>query len=266
MAHVALQWSGERAENINQVGEMVTIWLTATLSGVFAGREKAVLRQVAAAYQGTVKALVAALDAREHNTKLHSVRVCEYTVRLARELGIGAKQQRTYTLAALLHDIGKLGIPDSILLKPGPLSDVEMQTVRGHPEMGRRILASSPLLREASEIVQAHHERFDGTGYPCGKVGDDIPRGARVFAVADVFDALTSFRPYRHRPSYEEARAEIEKGSGTQFDPQVVESFLRIPQHEWDEIRARVDHDRAYVGWALPPNKLRVPHGVSDRQ
>ncbi len=241
--HVVMQWRGDGAENINQAGEVVTIWVTAVLSGVFAKREKATLRKAASALHGTVQALVMALDIREHDTEQHSLRVRAYTLRLAKEMRIGRKQQHAFGLAALLHDIGKIGIPDAILLKPAGLSDDEWARMREHPELGARILAPVPFFREVVQIVQTHHERFDGTGYPQGLAGKDIPHGARVFAVADVFDALTSARPYKQPFTHEAARSTILEGSGKHFDPDVVEAFSRIPQREWDRLRGTVVHD-----------------------
>jgi len=239
--HIVVQWAGELAVSINQWGEFATIWVTAVLAGVFASREKTVLRRLAAAYEGTVRALIAALDAREHDTEVHSLRVRAYTLRLAQELGIPPARQRMLALGALLHDIGKIGVPDAVLLKPGRLSDAEWQQIRQHPELGRRILASVPFLgAEAADIVYAHHERFDGKGYPQGLVGSAIALGARIFAVVDVYDALTTPRPYHLPVPYDRARTEIEDDSGTHFDPEVVRAFLRIPRTEWELTAAAV--------------------------
>lgn len=241
LPHIIWQWAGDRTENVNQIGEIVTIWVTAVLSGVFAGREKGALRQLASAYEGIVEALVAALDTREHDTQRHSQRVRAYTIRLAEELGVAPTQKRLYALAALLHDIGKIGIPDAILLKPGRLDEREMECMRRHPALGKRILDRAAFLRDIADIVYAHHERFDGRGYPAGTTGQNIPHGARVFAVADVFDALTSERPYRTPGKLEEARDEIAKMSGTHFDPEVAAAFLRVPAEEWRKLRAGIE-------------------------
>lgn len=238
--HVVLQWQGQTGENVNQAGEITTIWITAWLSGVFVGREKAALAELAATFKGTVKALVAALDAREHDTEQHSERVREYGLRLADELRINAAERRSLALGALLHDIGKIGVPDAVLLKPDRLTEDEWRCMREHPELGRRILASVPLLSDAIQVVHRHHERFDGSGYPGGLSGAEIPLGARIFAVADVFDALTSARPYRQAAPYQDARREIEDGAGTHFDPDMVAAFCRVRAEEWDEIRAGV--------------------------
>jgi len=215
--------------------------VTATIAGVFVGAEKGALGRLAGAYEGVVKALVAALDMREHDTELHSLRVRAYTLRLAEELGEEPEQQRIYALAALLHDIGKIGIPDAILLKAGRLTDDEWSHIREHPALGQKILEPVQFLKEAKEIVYAHHEKYDGTGYPRGLAGTDIPRGARIFAVADVFDALTSTRPYKDALTYTEARQEIEGSSAAHFDPEVVDAFLRIVPDEWDAIRNLIE-------------------------
>lgn len=239
--HIILQWGGQRAENINQAGELVTIWVTAAIVGVFVGAEKGALRHLAGAYEGVVKALVAALDIREHDTELHSLRVRAYTNKLSEELGVKPDQRRVYALGALMHDIGKIGVPDAILLKQGRLSEREWVQIRKHPALGRRILEPVGFLSEAREIVYAHHEKYDGTGYPRGLARTDIPRGARIFAVADVFDALTSARPYKEAMTYAEARRELEAGKGTHFDPEVIDAFLRVPAAEWREIRSSIE-------------------------
>lgn len=241
LPHIIWQWAGDRTENINQVGEIVTIWVTAVLAGVFAGREKATLRRLAAAYEGIVEALVAALDTREHDTSEHSRRVRAYTLRIANELAVPPERQKVWALGALLHDIGKIGIPDAILLKPGRLDEGEMECMRRHPELGMRILGPVAFLHAAAEIIYSHHERFDGGGYPCGLAGKQIPLGARVFAVADVLDALTSKRPYRNPSTFEQAQHEIGQMAGTQFDPEITAAFLRVPAGQWSAIRGGIE-------------------------
>jgi putative two-component system response regulator len=191
------------------------------------------------ASQGTLEALVAALDAREHETQAHSKRVSEYTVHLARQMGVVNDQLEAIRCGAMLHDIGKIGISDTILLKPDRLTENEWAEMRRHPEIGHWILNGVESLRPASEIALSHHERFDGDGYPRRLKGKDIPLGARIFAVVDSLDAITSDRPYHRGSTYEEAREEIVRHSGTQFDPAVVEHFLRVPATIWDEIRQR---------------------------
>ncbi len=238
--HIIWQWSGQRAENFNQISEIVTIWLTAAISGLFSDAEKGALKRLARAYEGVVTALVAALDVREHDTELHSLRVRAFTLRLARELQVETRFRRVYALGALLHDIGKIGIPDNILLKRGSLSDDEWDRIREHPELGRRIIAPVHFLNDAREIVYTHHEKYDGYGYPQGLVGVEIPMGARIFAVADVFDALTSVRSYKEAMTYDEARREIESCRETHFDPIVVDAFLNVPPSDWDAIRTSI--------------------------
>ena len=203
---IIFQWSGSWAENINQFGEVATVWVMALLSGIFVRIDKSALRQVAATNQGALVAMVSALDAREHNTELHSLRVRDYALRIGRELGLLARELTLLGQAALLHDVGKIGIPDRVLLKRGPLNEQEWQLMRKHPSIGRRILSSVPFLSKAAEVVYAHHERYDGTGYPRGLRGDRIPLLARVFAVADVLDALTSARPYRSPVDWDTAQ------------------------------------------------------------
>lgn len=170
--------------------------------------------------------LVAALDAREHEIGLHSKRVACHTLVLAKHFTNDPQHLRQVYYGALLHDIGKIGIPDAILLKDGSLTASEWQVMRTHPEIGHRILASAPFMEEAAEIVLNHEERFDGSGYPRGLAGAAIPLWARLFAVIDTLDAITSDRPYRAGLPFESARAEIVRQSGTQFDPMAIDVFI----------------------------------------
>jgi putative nucleotidyltransferase with HDIG domain len=197
------------------------------------------------ASEGTLRTLVAALDAREHETEAHSRRVGEYALHLAEVIGVDRVAREDIRKGALLHDIGKIGISDRILLKPGKLTSEEWVEMRKHPEIGYWILMGCRELRAASEIVIAHHERWDGTGYPNRLMGENIPLGARIFSVVDTFDALTSNRPYHNSESYESARKEIEMNAGTQFDPLVVEHFLRVPPSVWQDIRSRTREERS---------------------
>jgi putative nucleotidyltransferase with HDIG domain len=197
------------------------------------------LRSTADAYTSTLSALVAALDAREHETSDHSQRVVRFTMAIARRMGIGGDELDQIGRGALLHDIGKIGVPDSILLKAGPLTPSEWIEMRKHPEVGHQILQSIAFLSSAADVVLAHQERWDGGGYPRGLSGTQIPLGARIFAIADTLDAMTSDRPYRRGVSYDEARAEIARCSGTQFDPSCVNAFLAVPVAELVELRDR---------------------------
>lgn len=247
--HVLLQWSGRHLENINQLGEMVTLWLTAVISGTFVRIERRALKETAETLRGSLMALVAALDAREHETELHSVRVMAYAAVLGRRLAMSSDQLRTVSLAALLHDVGKIGVPDHILLKPGSLDKDEWTLMKQHPETALKILRSVPALREAAEVVYSHHERYDGNGYPRGLKGPEIPFVARAFSVVDVFDALTSDRPYRKKLSCEAARELIEKEAGEALDPEVVTMFLAVPCSEWERAAESVEDQTSLLDW-----------------
>jgi cyclic di-GMP phosphodiesterase len=195
------------------------------------------LREVESAYSSTLYALVAALDAREHETSDHSQRVVRYTLAIAERLDVPAAQRPDIARGALLHDIGKIGVPDAILLKAGPLTPAEWEEMRRHPQTGHTILRSIPFLDVSAGIVLAHQERWDGSGYPRGLAGDGIPLGARIFAIADTLDAITSDRPYRKGAPLEAARAEIERCAGTQFDPRCVEAFFSIEPRLLEALR-----------------------------
>jgi putative nucleotidyltransferase with HDIG domain len=197
------------------------------------------LRRASDAYTSTLSALVAALDAREHETSDHSQRVVRYTLAIAERMGVAGEDLDQIARGALLHDIGKIGVPDSILLKPGPLTPEEWIEMRKHPAVGHQILQSIGFLSQAADIVLSHQERWDGEGYPRGLRGDQIPLGARIFAIADTLDAMTSDRPYRRGVTYAVARAEIVRCSGTQFDPACVEAFLSLTMEDLTELRDR---------------------------
>ncbi|HEX2162876.1 MAG TPA: HD domain-containing phosphohydrolase [Thermoanaerobaculia bacterium] len=184
--------------------------------------------ELALAYEQTIEGWSRALDLRDHETEGHTQRVAELTVRLARRMGIGGEELTHLRRGALLHDIGKMGVPDRILLKPDRLTEDEWAVMRQHPLYAYRLLAPIRHLRQALDIPYCHHERWDGTGYPRGLAGEEIPRAARIFAVADVWDALTSDRPYRPAWTRDEALAYVAEGSGSLFDPRVVEVFLAM--------------------------------------
>ena len=194
---------------------------------------KVALSEIEAAYNTTLQALVAALDAREHETSDHSLRVVRFSEAIAQRMGMTESEMLEISRGALLHDIGKIGVPDSILLKPGPLDPTEWEEMRNHPKIGFNILKKIDFLKGPSEIVLSHHERFDGNGYPNKLAKDAIPIGARIFAVADTLDAITSDRPYRKARSFETAQTEIKRCSGTQFDPEIVRVFLSIGEEEF---------------------------------
>ena len=204
-------------------------------------RLRVTMQDLERSYDTTLEAMGDALDLRDAETEGHSKRVTAYTIALAQAMGLGTDELRVIARGAFLHDLGKIAIPDSILLKPGKLDAEETEIMRRHCERGYEMVRKIPFLREASEIVYSHQESFNGSGYPRGLRGVDIPLGARIFAIADTLDAITSDRPYRAGRSFAEARAEIEGCSGRQFDPVIVEVFLRMPPETWSELRAKVN-------------------------
>ncbi len=203
-----------------------------------------------------------------------------YAVRLARQIGLREGELRVLEQAALLHDIGKIGVPDALLRKGESLTESEWVVMRKHPEIGFRILSGIKFLQHAARLVLQHHERFDGTGYPAGLKGEDIELGARIFAVADTLDCITSIRPFQAAFTFETARKEIELAAGTQLDPEVVAAFLEIPPDEWRAIRrgvtaktrraatdvAGLESDcRVDRGGGGPePRDAQVPHGLAS--
>ena len=193
-------------------------------------------------YKATLQALTGLLDTRDAATHGHSNRVVAFSLRLAQELGITDPiELRSLEQGALLHDVGKIGVADAILRKPGPLDEHEWAEMRGHPELGHKMLKDIEFLRDALPIVRHHHESWDGSGYPDHLAGDDIPLSARIFAVIDAFDAITSDRPYSPARTYKEAAAILNEERGRKFDPRVMEAFLRVPPQDWDRIRAESD-------------------------
>ena len=187
------------------------------------------------AYHNTLTALVMALDAREKEVGSHSERVMNFSGLMAEKLGIQGAELAKLAKGSLLHDIGKIGITDNILLKPGKLDESEWIEMRRHPQIGFAILSEIAFLKGPAEIILSHHERFDGTGYPKGLLGDQIPLGARIFTLVDTLDAMTSDRPYRKALPFDSVTAEIRKCCGTQFDPAIAELFLSIPRSRWEE-------------------------------
>ncbi len=192
-------------------------------------------------YDITLEALGDALDLKDSETEGHSRRVTAYTIALARAMNVDLERIKIIARGAFLHDIGKMAIPDSILRKPGRLTPSEQLIMREHCERGFDILRKIPYLKEVAEIVYSHQEHYDGTGYPRGLVGERIPLGARIFAVADTLDAITSDRPYRKASSFDVARQEILRCSGTQFDPTVVEVFVKVPSSLWIDLRREIE-------------------------
>jgi len=192
-------------------------------------------------YDITLEALGDALDLKDAETEGHSKRVTAFTIAIARHMGLSADQIRIIARGAFLHDIGKMAIPDAILRKPGKLNPDELAIMREHCYRGFQLLKRIPFLGEASEIVYSHQEHFDGSGYPRGLKGEEIPLGARIFSVADTLDAITSDRPYRAAQTVQAAKIEIEKWGGRQFDPEVVKAFLSMPNNIWEDLRREID-------------------------
>ena len=203
-------------------------------------RLRETMQDLEKSYDITIEAMGDALDLRDEETEGHSRRVTAYTIQLARELGLSGEELKTISRGAFLHDIGKIATPDSILLKPGRLNEEETLIMREHCARGYEMVRKIPFLQEASLIVHAHQEQFDGSGYPRGLKGDEIPLGARIFAIADTMDAMTSDRPYRRARSFAVASEEIVRCSGQQFDPVLVEVFTTIPLDVWTDLRSEV--------------------------
>ena len=245
-------WPAEVSPQVERVGEVAVFWLVGGLSASFFEQQKRFVGQIEVANDNTLMALAAALDVREHNTGVHSQRVADYTLRLAREVGVRDKDTLDdFWRGALLHDVGKIGIPDNVLLKPERLSEEEWVVMRNHPEVGARMLRKIEFLRGPTEIVLSHHERYDGTGYPRKLKGAQIPLGARLFAVIDVYDALTTDRAYHTARSHTDALTKIREMSDTHFDPAAVTAFVKIPFEELREIAKR---NQTPLLYASPPS------------
>jgi putative nucleotidyltransferase with HDIG domain len=200
-------------------------------------RERERRHELRRSYMATVRALCNAVEARDAYTGKHAERVAAYGMEIAKVLDAPFSEDPEVEFGFLLHDVGKVAVPDSILWKPEPLTPEERTLMERHPLVGWEILREIDFLGEAKLVVRHHHERWDGAGYPDGLAGDVIPLAARVFAVADVLDALTTVRPYRPPSPLEVAREMIAESSGTQFDPEVVDAFMQIPPSRLDAIR-----------------------------
>jgi response regulator RpfG family c-di-GMP phosphodiesterase len=194
------------------------------------------LQQIERSYEDTLEVLGAAIDLRDSPTAGHSRRVFLYSMEIAKAMGTADHRLKDIAMGAWLHDIGKLAIPDRILLKPGPLTADEWEVMRQHARIGYDLVKNIAFLADAAEIVLTHHERYDGGGYPQGLKAEQIPIGARIFAVADTLDAMTSDRPYHAAVPFRTAREEIERGAGTRYDLKVVSTFLGISNESWELI------------------------------
>jgi cyclic di-GMP phosphodiesterase len=203
-------------------------------------QERARSLELTRSYRATVRALSNAIEARDAYTRKHAERAAAYGMEIAHALGLPRPDAPELEFGFLLHDIGKLKIPDAILFKPGELTQPERALMEGHPVIGADILRDIEFLAEAVTVVRSHHERWDGSGYPQGLAGEEIPLAARVFAVADVLDGLTTDRPYRPASPIGEARRMIVAGGGTHFDPQIVEAFNTIGDDTFIRIGAEI--------------------------
>jgi putative nucleotidyltransferase with HDIG domain len=206
---------------------------------------QAAMASLERSYDITLETLGDALDLKDRETEGHSKRVTAFTIAIARAMGLPRDQINTIARGAFLHDIGKIAIPDNILKKPGKLESDEMAIMKEHAYHGYQIVKKIPFLAEAAEIVYSHQEWFNGSGYPRGLKGEEIPLGARIFSVADTLDAITTDRIYRAAQSLRAAREEIDKWKGKQFDPEVVKVFLEMPDNIWDDLRKEI-HDQIY--------------------
>lgn len=193
--------------------------------------------QLEQAYLDMIQTLRYTVEAKDSYTRGHSDRVSEYSVLIGEKLGLSEEQIKTLRIGGLFHDIGKIGIPDSILLKPAKLTDDEYSQIKNHPSIGAHILGNATIFKEIIPIVKHHHEKYDGNGYPSRLKGEEIPYMARIAAVADTFDAMTSRRSYRGPIDIEHVKEEIKRCEGTQFDPQIAEAFLDILNNDFDKIK-----------------------------
>jgi response regulator RpfG family c-di-GMP phosphodiesterase len=230
------------------------------LEGVVEQRTKqlqAAMRRIEMTYDETLEALGGALDMRDADTAGHSQRVSRYCLEIARTMACSSDQLKQIARGSYLHDIGKIGITDAILLKEGKLDAGETAVMQTHARIGYDMVSRIAFLAGAAEIVLTHQEHYDGTGYPQGLVGEEIPLGSRIFAVADTLDAMTSDRPYRRALPFSAAKAEIIRESGRQFDPEVVQAFLSIPENVWEKIpqgvKGRHRGGRAPASRPVPP-------------
>jgi response regulator RpfG family c-di-GMP phosphodiesterase len=224
-------------ENYRQHLEQMVVERTAQL--------QMALRQIEGSYEDTLGALGAAIDLRDSETAGHSERVCRYSLEIGRAMNWSDQDLANLARGAYLHDIGKLGVPDGILLKPGALTDDERALMQQHVQIGFDLVKGIPFLADAAEIILTHHERHDGSGYPRGLKAGEIPIGARIFAVTDSFDAITSDRPYRRASPPETGRETIRREAGRLFDPQVVNVFLNIPAKTWPAVAGDHQQDAA---------------------
>lgn len=258
----------EAASRIGAADFLVKSDLTAAMldrAMRYAIQSHAALRQLEASYRTTVRALAAALELRDDGTGDHAARVTELALRLAEHVAPELATRPELEYAFLLHDLGKIGVPDAVLLKPGPLTAQERTLIERHVPLGQRILAEIPYLHGlASDVVACHHERWDGTGYPNQLRGQQIPLAARIFAIVDAFDAMTNDRPYRSARTLDIALAQIELGAGSQFDPKIAHTFINLIRntnhhHEDPDLSNPTPHRRSQPHPTRPTFAAAIP-------
>lgn len=238
--HIAAHWRGQPMVQADQLAELVNLWVVAPAGWAFFRAERLAAERLRRAHVDTLLALVSSLELREPYTAGHSRRVAAYSMLAADRLGLREPAfLRALEAGALLHDVGKIGVPDAVLLKTGVLDDAEWETMRRHPENGATLARGADALERAAPVIAAHHERYDGRGYPAGLMGEAIPLGARIVAAADVYDALTTARPYKRAFSHDEAVAYLCDQAGAALDERVVRTFITIPFHALAEAAAR---------------------------
>jgi putative nucleotidyltransferase with HDIG domain len=236
----------EASSRLGDAGALIVLAAPVTIVQIATTRwmkeQAARLADAESAFNATLISLSKAIDLRDKDTEGHCRRVVEYSLLMGRNLKFTQEEMVRLSHGALLHDIGKIGVPDAILMKPGPLTDEEWAIMRTHPELGFQMVSDVRQLERAREIILNHHERFDGKGYPRGLRGDAIPLPARVFSIADSFDAMISDRPYRKGMGLKDARQEVRRCAGTQFDPVCVAAFDEIPDDQLRRITEEREH------------------------
>ncbi|MDI6764234.1 MAG: HD domain-containing protein [Thermodesulfobacteriota bacterium] len=243
---VFLHWKNQLlSANLEEIYEMLIFAFVGGITGYLSDKERQRRMEVQEAYHDTVIRLATATEYRDENTGAHLHRMSRFAEVIAKNLGLPPEQIELIKLASPMHDIGKIGVHDDILLNKGGLRDYEFEVMKTHTEIGHQILkdSNSPLLKTAETIAWTHHERYDGSGYPRGLHGEDIPLEGRIAAVADVFDALTTFRPYKPEYKITESIKIMEKEIGSHFDPRVFEAFLK-GMDEIERIKEKFSHEQ----------------------
>lgn len=231
--HMITGWSGFPMVQEGQTGELVSLWLLAPAAWLFFESERRSRRRLRKAHAETLLAIVSSMEMRESYTAGHSRRVAGYSALIAREMGIRSEAfLRQLSAGALLHDIGKIGVPDDILLKMGALSEEERRQMQAHSDNGARFVRDAEALADAEPIIAAHHERYGGQGYPRGLAGEEIPLGARIVAVADIYDAMTTARPYKPPVAHLQVLVFFRAERARSLDPEVVNAFCAVPFQE----------------------------------